>query len=44
MKYTLCYMMLFLAAQTDNISGILRGIRDMNNSPHYLEPAKEKND
>ena len=42
MKYTLCYMVLLFAAQTDNIAGVLRGIREMNNVPYYLEPKNEK--
>ncbi len=41
MKYTLCYLMLFFAAQTDNISGILRGMKEMNRTPYYLEPEKD---
>lgn len=40
-KYALCYMMLLFAAHTDNIAGILRGLRDVNNTPHFLEPINE---
>ncbi len=42
MKYTLCYMMLLFAVHTDNIAGILRGIKDVDNTPYYLEPKKCK--
>jgi hypothetical protein len=42
MKYTLCYMVLLFAAQTDNIAGVLRGLRDVNNTPYYLEPRDER--
>jgi len=42
MKYTLCYMMLLFAAQTDNIAGVLRGLREVNNTPYYLEPRDER--
>lgn len=42
MKYTLCYMMLLFAAQTENIAGVLRGLRDVNNTPYYLEPRDER--
>jgi hypothetical protein len=35
-------MMLLFAAQTDNIAGILRGIRDINNTPYHLEPRKDE--
>ena len=41
MRYTLCYMMLLFAAQTDNIAGILRGLRDVNNTPYCMEPKNE---
>lgn len=37
-RYVMIYSILFFAAQTDNIAGILRGIRDVNNVDHYLEP------
>jgi hypothetical protein len=39
MKYVLCYSILLFAAQTDNLAGILRGLRDVNNAPYYLEPT-----
>ena len=42
MKYTLCYMVLLFAAQTDNIARVLRGLRDVNNTPYYLEPRDER--
>lgn len=42
MKYTLCYMILLFAAQTDNIAGILRSLRDVNHTPYYLEPKNER--
>ena len=42
MKYTLCYMMLLFAVHTDNIAGILRGIKDVDNIPYYLEPKRCK--
>ncbi len=42
MKYTLCYMVLLFAAQTENIAGVLRGLRDVNNTPYYLEPRDER--
>ena len=35
-------MVLLFAAQTDNIAGILRGMRDMNKTPYYLEPVKDE--
>ena len=35
------YMMLLFAAQTDNIAGILRGLRDVNHTHYYLEPKNE---
>lgn len=41
MKYTLCYMVLLFAAQTDNIAGVLRGIRDINQTTYHLEPVKD---
>ena len=41
MKYALCYIMLLFAAQTDNIAGILRGLRDVNHTPYYLEPKND---
>jgi len=37
-RYVMIYSILFFAAQTDNIAGILRGIRDINNVDYYLEP------
>lgn len=37
-RYVMIYSILFFAAQTDNIAGILRSIRDINNVDHYLEP------
>jgi len=40
-KHTLCYMVFLLAAQTDNVAGVLRGIRDMENPPYHLEPIRE---
>lgn len=42
MRYALCYTILLFAAQTDNIAGILRGLRDVNNAPYYLEPTNER--
>jgi len=42
MKYVLCYTILLFAAQTDNLAGILRGLRDINNTQYYLEPKDEK--
>jgi hypothetical protein len=42
MKYVLCYTILLFAAQTDNLGGILRGLRDVNNTQYYLEPKDEK--
>lgn len=39
MKYILCYTILLFAAQTDNLAGILRGLRDINTAPYYLEPT-----
>lgn len=41
MKYTICYLVLLFAAQTDNIAGIMRGLRDFNNNPYYLEPKND---
>ena len=40
-KFTLCYMVLLFAAQTDNIAGIMRGLRDVNNNKYYLEPKND---
>jgi hypothetical protein len=40
-KYVMLYSILFFAAQTDNIAGILRGLRDVNHTPYYLEPKNE---
>lgn len=40
MKHTLCYMMLLLAANTDNLAGILRGIKQIDDSPYHLEPIR----
>jgi hypothetical protein len=32
------YTVLLFAVQTDNIAGVLRGLRDVNNATYYLEP------
>lgn len=42
MKFVLCYTMLLFAAQTDNVAGILRGLREVNNALYYLEPRDER--
>ena len=34
----MCYMILLFAANTDNVSGIMRGLRDVNNNTYFLEP------
>ena len=40
-KYVMIYSILLFAAQTDNIAGILRGLRDVNNNPYHLEPKND---
>tara|TARA_R110001592_G_scaffold1063_11_gene6381 strand:+ start:8554 stop:8667 length:114 start_codon:yes stop_codon:yes gene_type:complete len=37
-------MVFLFAAHTDNVAGVLRGIRDMENTPYHLEPTRRKND
>ena len=34
----MCYMILLFAANTDNVAGIMRGLRDVNNHNYFLEP------
>ena len=38
MKLPLCYMVLLFAAQTDNIAGVLRGLKDVSKSDYVLVP------
>jgi hypothetical protein len=40
MNKVLCYTILLFATQTDNLAGILRGLRDANTPLTYLEPTK----
>lgn len=39
MKNLICYILLLFATQTDNIAGILRGLRDIN-TINYVQEVK----
>jgi hypothetical protein len=39
MKHFMVYSILFLASQTDNVAGVMRGLRDIN-SISYIEIQK----
>jgi len=39
MKNLICYVLLLFATQTDNIAGILRGLRDINTT-YYVQAEK----
>jgi len=39
MKHIMVYSILLLASQTDNIAGVMRGLRDIN-SMSYIEIKK----
>lgn len=35
MKHLMLYSILLLASQTDNIAGVMRGLRDINTLSHF---------